>query len=1038
MKVLVEILLIAVLWLLVRRFAPERLRGPIVNALKAWVTVRAFWLLLEHPVKLEDGSRVVAWRLILDHLKTLDAATFWTWVLAATGIKLVGILASMTRWRLLIAGQGIDLPFRHIFGSFLIGRFIGTFLPSTAGLDGYKLYDAARFSGRTVEVTAATALEKVLGVTGIFLSFLVALPFGIRIFGDKAGAVAAITVPISLGVIGGLLVLLWFPGIVQWLLDVLPLPGKARLGGLVMRISRSTAAYRDKKTLVVGALFLSFVVHFTTAAMYYFTALAVGAGDKAHFWPVVFGSSIQIFATVVAPTMGGVGAREWAQLFTLGGMIGPAAAILSAALGFWAAEALTLLGGIFWWIRGADYRPAWCRVDGTQVDYEEAARAATVLLEPVPGMAGGEDGGTPGAAAPVPSFRRRAWVSAGFGLGAGIVAGILLGAAEAWVIARGGFGGEAQVAWFGPLAYAVALGLGGLAGGLALAVLPMDEREIRGWTPSLAWIALLVPLGLAITLFRVRRDVYLEQAVPLPVMAAIAGGFALFALLLFLLGRRVFGGPVGALVKPVPALALLAAVLLGGAVAAPRLAPPPPAPAAPGPMPAHLADRPNLILVMVDTLRADQLDCYGGPVAAPAICSLARDGGTAFIGFSHASWTKPSAASLLTSMLPSSHGAVSKTASVSPKAVFVSEALKEHGYATGGIVSNINLAPSFGFDQGWDEYTYLAPDYLAGAKESSSKLILYQIARKVWFKLRPGHRVGDYYQPAPVVNERAFDFLDRHRDSRFFLFVHYMDPHDPYFEHPYDGRAVARVENEHPDPADAPEMLRLYQGEIRFLDGHFAKLIEKLKSLGLYDRTIIALTADHGEEFQEHGGWWHGLTLYEDQIHIPFLVKWLRDHREAPERVEDHLARQIDIAPTLLARAGAPVPGAMQGLDLLAPWEERAEKDQIHLAEEDHEGNVLRALRTLDWKWLEANEGNPRGLPAEQLFEIRLDPGEQNDLVTQRPEIAREMREKADAKVQFARSNAIGSGEHGVELSQSECEALKALGYVQDCSGARP
>jgi len=717
-------------------------------------------------------------------------------------------------------------------------------------------------------------------------------------------------------------------------------------------------------------------------------------------------------------------------------MIGAGAAILSAALGFWAAEALTLFGGVFWWIRGKDYRPAYCRVDGRQVDYEEAARAATSLLEPAPGMAA--DAATPANAPPVPAFSRRAVVSAAYGLGAGIVAGLLLGAAEAFVIARGGFGGDAQVVWYGPLAYAVVLGLAGLAGGLVLAVLPMDEREIRGWTPSLAWIALLVPLGLAITLFRVRRDVYLEQAVPLPVMAAIAGGFALFALLLFLLGRRLFGGPAGALVRPLPALALLAAVAIGGAVAAPRLVPPPPAPAAPQPTPAHLEGRPNLILVMVDTLRADQLDCYGGPVEAPAICGLARDGGTAFIGFSHASWTKPSSASLLTSMLPSSHGAVSKTASVSPEAVFVSEALKDHGYATGGIVSNINLAPSFGFDQGWDEYTYLAPDYLAGAQESSSKLILYQIARKVWFKLRPGHRVGDYYQPAPVVNEHAFDFLDRHKDSRFFLFVHYMDPHDPYFEHPYDGRAIARVENDNPDPAQAAEMLRLYRGEIRFLDGHFAKLIEKLKALGVYENTIIALTADHGEEFQEHGGWWHGLTLYDEQIHIPFLVKWRAAHREAPERVEDHLARQIDIAPTLLARAGAAVPSAMQGLDLLAPWDQRAEKDQVHLAEEDHEGNVLRALRTLDWKWLEANEGNPRGLPSEELFEIQRDPGERNNLVSQRPEIALEMRRKADAKVQFARSNAIGAGEAGAHLSLSECEALRALGYVQDCAGAKP
>ena len=191
----------------------------------------------------------------------------------------------------------------------------------------------------------------------------------------------------------------------------------------------------------------------------------------------------------------------------------------------------------------------------------------------------------------------------------------------------------------------------------------------------------------------------------------------------------------------------------------------------------------------------------------------------------------------------------------------IAEAMQKGGYTTGGIVSNINLAPSFGFDQGYDEYHYLAPDYLAGAKESSSKLILYQIGRNVWFKLRPGLRVGDFYQDAATVNGVAFDFLERHRASRFFLFLHYMDPHDPYFEHPYNGKAIARVANPNPSPALAAEMQRLYTGEVHYVDEHFAELLAKLRELGLYDDTLIVLTGDHGEEFHEHGGFWHGLTL---------------------------------------------------------------------------------------------------------------------------------------------------------------------------------
>ena len=383
MTILLEIASVALLAILVSRFASEPIRGRTLNLLKAWVTVRAFWLLLTHPVKLESGDHVIAWKLIQQTLQNIDAGTFWLFVALAAGIKFIGILASMYRWTVLLRGQGIQLPFKHIFGSFLIGRFIGTFLPSTAGLDGYKLYDASRFSGRTVETTAATFLEKILGVTGIFLTYLVSLPFGVEILrvhlGDQTGTFAAISVALVAGIIGSLLAVLFFPGLVQWGLENVPIPGKQRLEGIILRLSNAAAAYRDQKGLVVQALFLSFVVHFTTAAMYYFTALAIGAAG-ADFWQVTFGSSIQILATVLSPfTIAGEGIREAAQYLLLGNQLGAGNAIVSAALGFWAAEALTLAGGIFWWIRPKDYTPDFCLVDGEQVDYAAAAKAAASL-----------------------------------------------------------------------------------------------------------------------------------------------------------------------------------------------------------------------------------------------------------------------------------------------------------------------------------------------------------------------------------------------------------------------------------------------------------------------------------------------------------------------------------------------------------------------------------------------------------------------------------------------------------------------------------
>ncbi len=1026
---LLEILCYALAAVLLSRFGREPWKSRGTSALKAWFTLRVFWLLFAHPVKLEDGSHVVALRLIADTLSEIDAGTFWTFVACGTGIKFVGILASMQRWRVLLMGQGIELPFRHVFGSFLIGRFIGTFLPSTAGLDGYTLYDAARFSGKSVEVTAAKFLEKILGITGIFLTYLVALPAGIGMFhailGEVRGdQIALLSIVPCFAIVGGLLVVLWFPGLVMWVLEHLPLPGKARLSSLVHRVSSAAAAYKSKKLLALAALGLSFVVHFTTAVLYYFTARAISA-PGAEFWPIVLGSSIQILATVLSPvTIAGEGIRELAQLVLLQELIGAGPAIVSAALGFWAAEALTLGGAWFWWTRPASYTPNWCRVDGRQVDYAEAARSAANFADP-----GAERDRA--SAALVPPYAARARSAAGYGLGAGLIAALVLGLGEAIAVAAAGFGSEAQVLWYGPLAWAAVLAPLCLLGGLVLAAFPMDERETRGWTPALAWLFTLVPMGLAVTVFRLYRDAYQEQLPPAPILAAVAGAFLGLALLLFFIAPRVLRGKAGALATPRIALSLLIAAVIGGAIAG-RMAPlTPPSRSSAPPAAAALANRPNLILVMVDTLRADHLSCYGGPHAVPTpnLCRIASDGGTRYSGFSHASWTKPATATLLTSLVPTSHQAMSKTAALPGEIETLAEALQRHGYTTGGIVSNTNLTEAFGFAQGFDEYQYLGPDYLFGAEESSSKLVLYQILRRVYFMAVPGLRFGDFYQDSGVVNGRAFDFLERHRPSRFFLFLHYMDPHDPYFRHPYDGHGIARAANQHPTPAMAEEMHALYQGEIAYLEGNFGRLLAKLEELGLYDDSVIALVADHGEEFLDHGGFWHGLTLYEEQIHVPLLVKWRKGDRLAPPEVKDMPARLIDVAPTLLARGGARPPAAMQGLDLAGDLSARSETQRMVFAEENHEGNVLRAVRTPRWKWLEANAGNPRGLPERELFEVSVDPAEQQNVAEREPGTLAELERHADGQQLAAEQGRVGEAE-AAAISAEERASLCALGYL--------
>jgi uncharacterized protein (TIRG00374 family) len=339
------------------RPAAFSLRSVLKTVLKVLLTVGAFYLLLTHKVRTESGDTVIALRAILDYVPQISAGTFWRYTVLALLIKAVGIFASMLRWHLLLCGQGIVFPLGHIVTTFLIGRFLGTFLPSTIGLDGYKLYDAARFSGRTVEATAATFIEKGVGIIGIFVSFLVTLPLGYDILGTRARWVTVITVPIAFTVIGAFFAIAFKPESIVFVLDRLPIGRGGRVASVLERVSAAAAAYKNQKLLLLSVATLSFLVHFCTAAMYFFTAVAIGAA-RANFWEVSFASTIQIFATVISPfTIAGEGVREIVQTLLLAHKIGTSQSIISAALGFWAAEAPTLSGGIFYFLRTADYRP---------------------------------------------------------------------------------------------------------------------------------------------------------------------------------------------------------------------------------------------------------------------------------------------------------------------------------------------------------------------------------------------------------------------------------------------------------------------------------------------------------------------------------------------------------------------------------------------------------------------------------------------------------------------------------------------------------
>ncbi len=285
---------------------------------------------------------------------------------------------------------------------------------------------------------------------------------------------------------------------------------------------------------------------------------------------------------------------------------------------------------------------------------------------------------------------------------------------------------------------------------------------------------------------------------------------------------------------------------------------------------------------------------------------------------------------------------------------------------------------------------------------------------------------GSAYRDAATLNRAVFDWLDHRPESPWLLFVAYMDPHDPYFEHPYRGPGYSRAAHPHPDPSEAERLRRLYDGEITYWDEQFGALVQKLKDEGLYDEAIVVVTADHGEEFADHGGFWHGTTLYDELVHVPLLVKLPYGER-AGERI-DHWVQHVDLMPTLLRRLGVEVPEGVQGGELFEGTTEV-------FSEEDHEGNVLRAVRVRRGlealKFIEANAGNPRGLPDRQLFRVDMDPGERVDLAQEAPERLRIAQQHLRAAAERARHGAVHR--RAVEPgADPDAEArLRALGYAE-------
>jgi choline-sulfatase len=424
------------------------------------------------------------------------------------------------------------------------------------------------------------------------------------------------------------------------------------------------------------------------------------------------------------------------------------------------------------------------------------------------------------------------------------------------------------------------------------------------------------------------------------------------------------------------------------------------------------AQRPNLLLVTIDTLRADHCSAYGyGLRTTPTLERLAREGARVDEAYAPSATTAPSHASILTSLYPLEHGVVRNGMVLAPERVTLAELLRAAGYQTAGFVSSFVLKKRFGYAQGFDTFQSHFP--AGGAKVKTD-----------WWE---GLEVTTGFdRRADATTDLVLAWLrQRDRSRPFFLWVHYFDPHYPYLPPPpYD----------HEFPQQNSQ-IAAYDGEIAFADAQLARLLGGLDADHGAAGTLVAVTADHGEGLMQHGYMHHGLYLYEEAVRVPLLVSWpghVPPGRRIPGPVE-----LVDVAPTLLRLLGMDVPRAFRGVSLAEGllgedkgpgfdprrmvFMQRREYG-MHLVDGIRVDGEKFAVRAGRFKYIEAEQEGTR-----ELFDLRADPKEATNLAKQN---AREA-DRLSTAIRAWRTALGPRGRAASDDSPEALEALRALGYVR-------
>jgi arylsulfatase A-like enzyme len=444
---------------------------------------------------------------------------------------------------------------------------------------------------------------------------------------------------------------------------------------------------------------------------------------------------------------------------------------------------------------------------------------------------------------------------------------------------------------------------------------------------------------------------------------------------------------------------------------------------------------PNIILVSIDSLRAANLGAYGYERdTTPFIDSLANRGVRFENTISTTSWTLPAHAALFTGLYDSTHGVVDNGRKLEDRFVTLAELLQGLGYETAGFFGGPYLHPVFGLDQGFDLYQSCMT---STHDDVSGK----QIERQARMVDAPSH--GDVTGPRTVSEVEKW--IAAGVEQPYFLFLHLWDVHYDYippqehldlFDPDYTGDLTGEdfsqnnAVNPKMDPRDLEHLIARYDAEIRFTDTILSQIIDALEAASMMERTLVVVTADHGEEFFEHQGKGHQRTLFDEVIRVPLIFYW--PGKLVPGQVITDQVRLIDLLPTLVRIAGYEGPLEIQGRDL-RPLLAGGEMAQIPaLSELLVDGGSMRALRTNEAKVIRWSN---RSIPI--LFRLGEDPVEIWATGLTDEALSDLTPEERFLVTELLRAESEGlpidqEGDGALELDPEIRKRLESLGYLDD------